>query len=148
MFCPVIALVAVSYLYNPQQWKVAPDWCYWVFALTFVFFVFACIALPHQFFIELSSSGFVIHRLWNQQSYCWNEVSNFRLASGPGHSGNRVVWEFATDSPHRTALIKTTSAMLGYDASLPDWFELPASKLANLLNEWQAAYGSASNEPD
>jgi hypothetical protein len=152
LFAPLAVLVGISLLVNPESWRTASDWVYWVFGGVIVLVCCGCLILPRRYFLHLNSDGLSIQYLTGRRRYSWDEVHNFRVGGGPTvngmPTGRRVVFDLAENSPQRTTLVEAAAAINGYEVSIFASFGISADDLAELLNEWQQRYATGETIED
>lgn len=149
LFVPLGVLVAISLYINFDSWRDADLWVYLVFGGIILFLLFSFVVMPFRHYLRLAPEGLTIQYLTHQKFYSWDEVSNFRVVARTVNAtpaGNRVVWDLALDSPHRSGLVEMAAALNRYDASLMASYSMSAAEIAQLLNTWQLRYGRPATE--
>jgi hypothetical protein len=146
LFAPLALLIVVSVLVNPEEWRSQSSWVYISLGGVALFLVVGCLVLPRRYFLHLTPKGLAIQYIASRRSYSWDEIRNFRVARGPKvnemPTGRRVVFDLAEGSAQRTALVKMSAAVNGYDVSILATFGSSAAELAGVLNDWQQRYAS------
>ena len=106
---------------NPESWREA-TWTWWFFGGLALLVLCGCVLLPRRYFLRLTPEGLLIQYLTGQRHYSWDEVRHFRISEGPtvNHmpTGRKVVFDLTDDSPRRTALVRATAGINGYDVSI------------------------------
>lgn len=102
----------------------------------FFFGICTCVSIiilvPNSTYLKLSDEGFEICALYRKSFTKWNEVDCFTVRY-IGKS-KYVVFNY-TDKSRKRA--RTSQALAGYDAALPDSFGMKVEELADLMNKWK-----------
>jgi hypothetical protein len=97
--------------------------------------VFGVLLLPRSAYLKLDQTGFTICSLFQALTIGWHEVDAFRVDTDRGRK--LVVFDFSKLHQGQEFARKFGSAMVGYEAGLPDNYGLSAEELAATLNEWR-----------
>jgi hypothetical protein len=149
-FIPLALLVGISMALNFEGWMNASWWIYAVFGGIIALLVAGWFSLPRSYYLHLAADGLTVAKPIGTRHYRWSEVRGFRV-SGMTVNGvskiNQVAFDFSESSPRRTATVKASRLVTGYDSSFAAMYSVDAEDIAELLNEWQQRYGSVEPSP-
>ncbi len=88
--------------------------------------------IPGSFYLKLTNEGFEVCKCFRKSFTRWDEVGNFTVSYTS--TSKFVVFNY-TDRSRKKA--RTSQALAGFDAALPDSFGLKVEELADLMNKWK-----------
>jgi len=88
--------------------------------------------IPSAFYLKLTQEGFEVCKLFKKSFTRWDEVGSFTVSYTS--TSKFVVFNY-TDKSRKRA--RTSQALAGYDAALPDSFGMKVEELADLMNKWK-----------
>ncbi len=100
--------------------------------------VFGANLVPGASCLVLEAEGFTMRSLWRDTFVPWDAVLEFGVTVIA--SNEMVAWNYRPERPEaRTASARSSHALCGFHASLPDTYGLWAADLALRMEEWRAA---------
>ena len=107
--------------------------------------VFGAYLLPNSASLTLDADGFQLKQFYFARKHRWQNVTNIDADYAPPSRIKRVRYDDSQWSGWRLARWET--ALLGYNATLPDTYGISADDLAALMAQWHdRALGPASTE--
>ncbi len=104
--------------------------------------------LPGVSHLAIDAQGIRLRSLFRTWQFDWHDIAAFGVTS-VGMS-DYVGFNYVPDYPRHLRLRKVNAGLSGFEAALPDTYELRAGQLADVLQRWHRHVGAAEplTDPD
>jgi hypothetical protein len=112
----------------------------WACAVVFGLGILISVAsmLPNASYLWLTDEGFTMRTLYRTHTFRWQDVTGFGV--GWVLTNKMVMFNFEPEYRRTPRLRSLNVGLVGYEAGLPDNYGMTHEALADLLNEYKAAY--------
>jgi hypothetical protein len=143
LFVPVGVLAVASMVLNRAAWQQMQVWEYAVVCGLPVAVAGLWLLARRRYYLRLDPTGLTLHYVGRQRFYPWREIETIRVVRKTVMdlpAGQAIALRLREGSAYRGSMQRLARLATGDDVSILALYELDASALARVLEEWRLRY--------